>query len=386
MSEILTRKFVLTFMLLLAANWAVPVSTDVTVDRSHSPSEVIVVSNCGPLPCLKRNGIGPWRPKGLIFEGVGTASSSWSLLTPKFRVINESFSPQVLKAARDFGADSIRFNVAQANLDAQSQYYDAGYVRAIEAAVSQARGLGMTVLLEINDEEPPKIARAGHPTSATSRAWEQLTPRFNSDKGVMYGLYNEPTMSGTSPADLAEWQSDNNAVIATVRASGSRNVVVVDCPYFGGDCELEALNYLITDPAHNIVYGVHPFPVGPLAFDTPGGWAKHFRNFCSSSAVLCQFTAWNIYYVAPDIQACPHASPEAYQRTLPDAMHRLFNVAKSLNSGMYGWAFDYPDVIMDSRTPLTKSVGFGSFADCKRTHGPWGGGELLREEFTSPDW
>jgi endoglucanase len=386
LSEKFMRYMLLTLVSLVATNWVVPASDAGAADRNGASSQFIEVSNCGKLRCLKLNGNGPWRPKGLIIVGLAAARSSWPMLTGKFREITEGYSPQVLRAARNFGADSIRFNVAQVNLDSQSQYYDAGYAPAIEAAVSQARALGMTVLLQINDEQPPNTGRAGHPTDATSRAWQQLAGRFNSDRGVMYGLYNEPTMSGTSPTDLAEWQSGYNGVMATVRASGSKNVVVVDCPHFADDCEVEALSYLITDPANNTVYGVHPFPRGPNAHNTPRGWGQHFRDFCSSGQVLCQITAWNIYYVSPKVESCPHGSLEAYQRTMPDVMRELFDTAKSLNSGVYGWAFDYPDVIMDSRAPLTKPVGFGNFLGCEKTQAPWGGGELLKEKFNSRDW
>src|ERR1700691_5757477 len=99
----------------------------------YSPSGAgqLVVSKCSGRPCLTRDGVGPYRPKGLIVLGLATATSSRQLLTPTFQKIEQSFSTNTLLAVRKFGADSVRFNVSQVNLDPQSSYYDAAYAGQI---------------------------------------------------------------------------------------------------------------------------------------------------------------------------------------------------------------------------------------------------------------
>jgi len=315
-----------------------------------------------------------------------TATSSRALLTPTFRKIEQDFSTNTLLAIRKFGADSVRFNVSQVNLDPQSSYYDAAYAGQIVSYVQQARALTFTVLVEINDEQPPNTARLGMPSDATVRAWERLAPLFAADQGIMIGAYNEPTIAGTSSSDLAAWQAGYNSVVAKIRAVGAKNVIVIDGLNFAGFLPAAALSYLVTDSANNLVYGVHPFPRGKLAF--PAGWPDAFERFCASSnGVQCQITAWNLFGsvfngIAHSI--CPHENPQ--QGQMPAVSQRLIDAARDMNSGIYGWAFDYPDVIMDSRDPLAKTVNFDSFVDCRRTPPPWGGGELLRRNFNDPKW
>lgn len=352
----------------------------------HGPGQV-VVGNCSGAPCLKRDGVGPYRPKGLILEGLAAAPSSFKMLTPAFRDMGERLqaNPQkVLSDVKAFGADSVRFNIAQANLDPKSEHFDAKYVDQVVELVQRARAMKLVVLVEINDEQPPKLGRLGHPSDATDRVWQQLLPRFADDQGILIGAYNEPTMSGTNPAGLAEWQSSYNGAVAAIRATGAKNVVVVDGPYFGTQLPPDALSYLVNDPAHNLVYGVHPFPKGRIAY--PEGWPATFEQFCSDARVQCQMTAWNIYSLTVNgfkVAACPAASPKEAQAGLPNVSKQLLQVAKKLNSGMYGWAFDYPNVIVDREG---KAVGFRNFVDCDNTPGPWGAGELLKGEFADPRW
>jgi hypothetical protein len=354
----------------------------------YSPSGPgqLVVAKCFGNPCLKRDGVGPYRPKGLIVLGLATAASSRPLLTPTFRKIEQDYSINTLLAIRAFGADSVRFNVSQVNLDPQSSYFDATYSGQIVSNVQQARALKLTVLVEINDEQPPNTARLGMPSDATVRAWQRLAPLFASDQGIMLGAYNEPTNVGISSSDLVAWQAGYNNVVAQIRGAGAKNVIVIDGLHFAGQLPAAALSYLITDSAHNLVYGIHPFPRGKLAF--PAGWPDAFQRFCApANGVLCQITAWNMFGSVSNGIAhsiCPHENPQ--QSQMPAISQRLLDAAKSMNSGVYGWAFDYPDVIMDSRDPLSKTVSFDNFVDCRRTPTPWGGGELLRRNFKDPKW
>jgi len=356
----------------------------------YSPSGAgqLVVSKCSGKPCLTRDGVGPYRPKGLIVLGLATATSSRQLLTPTFQKIEQSFSTNTLLAVRKFGADSVRFNVSQVNLDPQSSYYDAAYAGQIVSYVQQTRALGLTVLVEINDEQPPNTDRLGMPSDATLRAWEHLAPLFAPDQGIMLGAYNEPKVPGESSSGLASWQAGYSSVVAKIRAVGAKNVIVIDGPDVA-KLPTAALSYLVADSAHNLVYAVHPFPKGAMAF--PNHWPDLFGRFCASPNVQCQITAWNMFGSGPNATGhgsehmiCPHENPKQVQ--MPAISQELFDAAKAMNSGIYGWAFDYPDVIMDSRDPLAKTVNFDNFVDCRSSPPPWGGGELLRRNFSDPSW
>ena len=346
----------------------------------------VSVSTCSGKPCLKRDGIGPYRPKGLIIEGLSAARSSWPLLSPAYRDMGEKLSMNTLVALRQFGADSVRFNVSQVNLDVQTSFNDDSYADQIVLDVRAARALGMTVLLEVNDEQPPKSGRLGYPSDSTERFWKRMLPLIGNDQGIMLGAYNEPLLD-ENENDLSAWQAGYNRIVAAIRSAGAKNVIVVDAPYWGQHLTPAALNHLVTDSAHNLVYGVHPFPVGPMA--RPAEWPRLFQQFCTSSSVLCQITAWNMYDLVVngfEIKACPNQSPEQFQRQMPVTAQRLLDVAKSMNSGIYGWAFDYPNIIMDSSAPLSKTVSFNNFIDCQHTPTPWGGGELLKRNFADPKW
>jgi endoglucanase len=338
--RLVVKRAVATFVVLAAAITTISDSRAAAAEHLSNSGRV-TVSKCSGRPCLKRDGVGPYRPKGLIVEGLSTSSNTWPELSPAYRAMGQALTFDTLVAIKKFGADSVRFNVAQVNLDPQSNYYDPKYAGLVASYAHRARGLGMTVLVEINDEQPPGSGRLGRPSDATSRAWRTLAPLLADDQGIMLGAYNEPTLKGMDPADLAKWQTNYDSVVKTIRDAGARNVIVVDGPYFGQQLTPQALSYLVTDPANNLVYGVHPFPQGKIAF--PYAWPDLFQNFCSAPNVLCQLTAWNMYDLTVngfEVKACPVQRP--HQEELPGVALQLLHVAKMLNSGIYGWAFDYP--------------------------------------------
>ena len=349
----------------------------------------VAVSTCDGRPCLKRDGRA-WRPKGLVVEGIDTAPKSWHLLTQNFRAINQRFSVETLVAVKRFGADAVRLNVAPVNLDPQSSIYAPAYLPRIVKYVRCARSLGLVVFLQLNDQEPPNTGRVGVPSAQTVRVWQQIAPLFIQDQGVMFGAYNEPSISGDNEVDLTSWRALYQMVVDAIRETGARNVIGIDAPYFAADLRVEALAHLIEDD--NVFYAVHPFPVGAMSFDNaPGGWPRLFMDFCApTNGVLCQFTAWNLYYIQANIQACPYASDIEHQLAMPQISQHLFDVAKTLNAGIFGWAFDYfagdKGIIMDASAPLTKTVGFGEWSGCHTTPLPWGGGELLHTNFADPGW
>ncbi|MGA8580020.1 MAG: cellulase family glycosylhydrolase, partial [Bryobacteraceae bacterium] len=98
----------------------------------------------------------------------------------------------------------------------------------IQSAVAYARSIGLNVIVCVQDEaQSGETNPASLPNAATQRVWQTLAPLFNADTGILYEVMNEPSLT-PSAANWSAWQAAMNAAIATIRATGSANVVIAD--------------------------------------------------------------------------------------------------------------------------------------------------------------
>ncbi|MDI5971019.1 cellulase family glycosylhydrolase [Streptomyces sp. SL13] len=231
---------------------------------------------------LRRDGR-PWVPHGLVSVAfVAPPKAAQGVFATAYR----QFRPVQMSAARAWGADSIRFQVSQPGLDPKSPLFDPAFRSKVVAGVRAARAAGLSVIVSVQDEQQ---SGERHPTSlpddATRRVWASLAPDFNHDPGIMYEMLNEPRPQ-PSPANWRAWATAMNKTIATIRGTGSRNVVVADGLLLG-----ERLSGApdLTDPVHAVVYASHPY-----AHDAEGqtaqAWDDRFGRFARTHPVIV--TEW----------------------------------------------------------------------------------------------
>ena len=213
----------------------------------------------------------------------------------------QHYSTDELAAMQAWGADTVRFQVSQPGLDPQNSLYTADFVTTVQNAVLSARALGLNVIVSVQDEtQSGETQPAVLPNAATQRVWQVLAPLFNGDQGILYEMLNEPELA-PNPANWAAWASAMNAVIATIRQTGSKNVVVAD--------GLDYAEHLdgapaLTDPENEVAYAAHPY-FHNAADQTRQAWATKFGNFAQTAPVL--ITEWttvpNYYADANTAQA-----------------------------------------------------------------------------------
>jgi endoglucanase len=179
-------------------------------------------------------------------------------------------------------------------LGVEPAYGGAAYREAIRDYVSLLRGKGFAVVLDLHRSAPGR-ARSLEQEQMPSREhsldfWREVAAAFRDDTAVVFDVFNEPFPFDEANSRRAwscwrdggcELPSRNasrtyvaagmNELIATIRATGARNVIAV-----GGIDWASALDrwldYQPVDPLDNIVASFHAYPHNRCAdvrcFDT----------------------------------------------------------------------------------------------------------------------
>lgn len=246
----------------------------------------------------------PWLPRGVQISGFESTLAFACDPSNHFYqtcIAQENYRLAELNAARQFGADTLRFQVSQPSLDSQSPLYDKSYVQATLSAIALARSQGFAVVIMIQDEpisgEPPQN-ETPLPNAETVRDWDMLAGAFAHDRGVMFELFNEP-MLDAGAGNWTLWANGGEVVwgppgvnprqivavsmqplINRLRSNGSENVIVLD--------GLEVAHTLdgvppIEDRLHRVVYAVHPYFDG---MDKEWLWDTEFGNASQTPPVF----------------------------------------------------------------------------------------------------
>jgi hypothetical protein len=203
--------------------------------------------------------------------------------------------------------------------------------------------------------------------------WNALAPLFSGDPGVMFELYNEPSLAAT-PANWQLWeyggawlQKDGNVcqevgvqtLIDEIRGAGASNVIIV--PGLDAEATLAGMPAL-SDPSNpsnpQLAYGIH-YP--SLAVGS-GQWETKFGRFSASAPVIV--TEWydsSIHDCVTDERA---------------RVAWLLDYLANKEIGVVGFAFDVPGTIVAdwSYAPTT----YSNFSCGVAGDGP---GQLLFGEF-----
>ena len=235
----------------------------------------------------------PWLSRGVVLQGFVRP-----LALLKTQAPTDTEAAALLKARLNYGsaelaaihayhADTIRLQVSQPSLNPNSTLYDPQYFTDVESAIKQARAAGFVVLVMMQDEmitgdsgEDPL------PSLETQNDWDLFTSAFGSDRGVIFELYNEPSLTASPAAWLlwlngGEYQGQTylgmQTLVNHIRASGAENVLVVDGlgvkatnpsnpnqqPISEASATLQNV-LTVADPLNRIVYAVHPYQHGLL--------------------------------------------------------------------------------------------------------------------------
>ena len=305
----------------------------------------------------------PWLPRG--FNMVGLLTPAWCDRAVGIAA-REHFGPAEFAAARDWGADVLRFQVSQRGLaDPTLPEADrSAYRDAVLGGVAQARDAGFVVIVSMQDQFYGCGAVHPMPSAHTVAAWESLAPSLADDASVLLELFNEP-QNEADAAGWAQWRDGgpspdpnlgdvavgHQALVDTLRSLGSTNVLIADTARLG---ERSTGLPLLTDPLQRTAYGIHPY----YYERGEGWWDDHYGDLAAVAPVLA--TEWNYL---------PAECGTWAERMAPD----LLDYLRRHGIGVFGHAFDIPRTsIADwSWTPTECGTAVG------------GSGALLRGFFLS---
>ncbi len=301
-------------------------------------------------------------PRGFNFIGI-LGPDGCANLPRQAAAARASFGVTELLAARDdWHANTVRFQVSQSGLDPQSAIYVPAYLDRITGAVAQARSLGLTVILSMQDQSNGCGSAHPLPSDATVRAWQNLAPLVAEDPYVMFELFNEP-QNDVDAAGWAQWLNGGpgpktnqgapiigqQALVQTVRDLGANNVLIADGAKYAGS--LQGLPPL-SDPlaAPRIAYAWHPYSfhvsgTATLATDQ-ASWDSRTAAVSAAAPVIA--TEWNA-----SLSKCT----AGVAARAPDLLAYL----RSQRIGLLGHAFDVVATMVQDLATWTPTTldGFG---------------------------
>jgi hypothetical protein len=340
--------------------------------RSGSTSDAVTVRGNH----LLRGGV-RWIPRGVQIVGLVAPDRS---LTGKYVDAHAHFGAAELQAARADHADTVRFQVSQYGLEPMDPLYSSNYVQEVRSGIQLARSTGLNTIVSMQGQSPIGNTTGGGcplPNTGAERAWSQIAPMFAGDPGVLFELYNEPSLGG-SQLNWQRWRSGGvvpqqdgtvcqevgmQRLIDDIRQDGADNVIVV--PGLGAEFSLARMRRL-TDPASpsnpQLAYGIHY----PSLTGNVGAWNGEFGNTSATKPVIV--TEW----YATSTHNCLAGEPALAAELL------AYLASKQI--GVVGYAFDVPGTIVAdwSYAPTT----YDNFACGVPGAGP---GQLLFDEFAGLD-
>jgi len=212
-------------------------------------------------------------------------------------------------------ANTIRLQVSQSAMDPSNTKYTAtqhtAYLHSVLTKVQLARQAGLVVVVSMQDQSIGCGPASPMPSSATTRAWQKLTPYLKNNSYVLLELFNEPqnteTASGwanwlsggvkMTPAAGDTWAAytsvGHQSLVNLVRSLGAKNALLVDGARLGEHMEGVPL---LKDPLghNNIGYAIHPYYYE--ADVAHKSWDSRFGYLTAKVPVLA--TEWN--YQAAD--------------------------------------------------------------------------------------
>lgn len=277
---------------------------------------------------------------------------------------------------KDWGVNTVRFNVYDGSLDPLSPLYSDEYVTDVRRAVKRARSKGFIVIVGLfdggqGDPKRPSILYETSPgrglaTAMTARAFRKIALMFRDDSGIMLEPLNEPYSPVKPIFGWEIWANGGivngqkyigvNQLIKKLRDLGGKNVVVLQ-PLKGSFLDYPGG---VVDPKNQVAYATHPFFKNGT---TQSEWDSDFGLFAATHPIV--LTAWNA-----------DARESWCTADLINLPRTFLNYLDQRRIGVVGFAFDAKGTI------VVKYGGVPTIwpSHCDEVGGP---GELLKRYFLS---
>ncbi|HEY3956910.1 MAG TPA: cellulase family glycosylhydrolase [Streptosporangiaceae bacterium] len=98
----------------------------------------------------------------------------------------------IAATANDWCANTVRFQVRQANLVSATGHVHQAFLAAVTTEVRYAEARGLIVVLNLQWQLDPAALEESMPTQRSKAFWGSLAYHFGSDPNVIFDIYNEP--------------------------------------------------------------------------------------------------------------------------------------------------------------------------------------------------
>jgi len=307
---------------------------------------------------LVRNGQA-WVPKGvstIAFIVTNAQAAGGGATAAQQRAARAAFGAPLLNLMHSrFGADTVRFQLAQVGLDPLNGSYDAAYAGQITTGVNLALSMGFAVILTI-DADAFSGGSSTMPDAGTVRAWQTIGPSFANNRNVMFEVFNEPQEVNSAGA-RTDWVNGMAPAIAAIRALPANNILVLDGLQFARDLRNMSLTGLGDTYAGRAIFGVHPYFMPGYVDATT--WDAWFGSGAQASNPV-MISEWSF-----NAAGCLTGDGST--------VNALLAYVKSKHFGMTYWAIDYtptltqdvvsyPPTVMDNFTACGDGSGAGAGA------------------------
>jgi hypothetical protein len=223
----------------------------------------------------------------------------------------------VTAAADDWCANTVRFQVRQANLVSTTGHVDQAFLAAVTTEVRFAEARGLVVVLNLQWQLDRASLVESMPTQRSEAFWGSLASHFGRDPEVVFDIYNEPAQR--APCGWAFWHYGGvcrgtryigmQALADYVRARAS-NLFWVE-GISAGSFLNEAWRYRITGDGP-LEYSEHR-PPAPHQYST---WDSEFGYIANSGHAPVVEGEWADYARASAPWACWDDAPVSAPRFL----------------------------------------------------------------------
>ena len=310
-----------------------------------------------------RDGV-PFLPKGVDVSAFVHTSRALANNKVAQEQRNEWNARELYVISSVFKANTLRFHISQAGLDAESQEFDKSYKDLIVEAVATARRNGFFVIIVMDGQYDQDLTAKCMPTKRTERAWRAVAQEWMDDGAIMLEVFNEPCLP-IFPGNKIVWAKTMQRLINVLRATGARNILLLD----GLDSarSTNGLYLMIYDDLRDrVALAVHPY-LAPKWFVNEGDWENHFGASAAKFPMIA--TEWNAT-----------ASAGCVGDMTPQKASALVRYLQKLDVGLIAWGIDAVHGKLVRNHQNFELSNYRSFTACLRKAPPAtdsGAGELL---------
>jgi len=274
--------------------------TDSTGDSGSATFTWTITPPSGPAPQLQVSGnklVNSATAQQVILHGVDRSGGEYSCVNGT-GIWDGPMDQTAVSAIKSWNVNTVRVPLNEACWNGESYvnsaYAGANYISAVTAYVNLLNSNGIVAILDLHWTDGKytgpssgctsdrAVCQKPMPDAAQAIAfWTSVANTFKGNDAVIFDLFNEPYASRATGSATSGWECWLNggtcpgisyqvagmqAMVNAVRSTGANNVIMVGGEEYANDMgtpgstsDPSVLNYLPTDPDHDIAVSWHSY-------------------------------------------------------------------------------------------------------------------------------